>query len=166
MKKTITNLILLSLLAGSLYAQKNKDPHFILTIGDSNGALKDGWVTQLKTLMPGSFFINNSQSGRTIGFDNLGRSELNALANIDKWLDDAMKESAARKPDIIIVCLGTNDAKKDFEDRTCEVPGNLDGLLKKIRNHPFSKQARPKMIYVSPPPMRSSNMEAKYEGAT
>jgi lysophospholipase L1-like esterase/pimeloyl-ACP methyl ester carboxylesterase len=135
----------------------------ILTLGDSNGANKDGWVDQLKKMMPKSYFVNISQSGRTIGFDNNGKKELNELANIDNFMDDARKQIGSRKYDFIIVCLGTNDTKSVFADRQKEVVANFDELLKKIKNHSLTKNPKPKLIYVTPPPIRIK-IEAKYLG--
>ncbi len=138
----------------------------ILTIGDSNGQIKDGWVDQLRKMLPGSYIHNNSQSGRTIGFDNLGRRELNALSNTGKYLDEAMKEAGKRKFDYIIVCLGTNDTKAEFSGRQDEVVSNFGKLLETIRKHPLYKRDRPKLIYVTPPPVRKENVEAKYIGCS
>ena len=64
----------------------------IFTLGDSNGANPGGWVDQLKAMMPNSNFVNISRGGRTIGFDNNGSADLNALRNIDNYLDDAQKQ--------------------------------------------------------------------------
>lgn len=82
----------------------------ILAIGDSNGQNKGGWVDQLKKMMPESNIVNLSESGRTIGFDNNGRERLNALKNIDAYLDKAQVEK--KRYDYIIVCLGTMILKK------------------------------------------------------
>ena len=68
----------------------------ILTIGDSNGTFDYSWPQQLKKLLPFSTIINKSVSGNTIGFDNLGRMELNTLKNINRYLDEAFKEAGTR----------------------------------------------------------------------
>ena len=73
--------------------------------------------------MPESSIVNLSESGRTIGFDNNGRERLNALKNIDSYLDKAQVEK--KRYDYIIVCLGTNDSKKMFDSRQEEVSENL-----------------------------------------
>jgi len=138
----------------------------ILTIGDSNGQIKDGWVDQLRKMLPGSYIHNNSQGGRTIGFDNLGRKELNALSNTGKYLDEAMKDAGKRKFDYIIVCLGTNDTKAEFSDRQDEVISNFGKLLGTIKKHSLYKKDHPKLIYVTPPPVRKENVEAKYIGCS
>lgn len=145
------------------YEKRTDVKYDILTIGDSNGANADGWVTQLAEMMPESDIVNLSESGRTIGFDNNGRASLNALTNIESYLDKA--ETRKRKYDYIIVCLGTNDAKKMFADRQKEVPGNLKSLLGHISNHRLCKGGHTKLIFVTPPPLRKENVSPKYEGS-
>lgn len=135
----------------------------ILTIGDSNGANKDGWVTQLAEMMPKSDIVNLSEGGRTIGFDNNGRPRLNALKNIDSYLDKAQAQK--HRYDYIIVCLGTNDSKKMFDARQGEIPENLKSLLTKIKKHAVYKKGRTKLIYVTPPPIRKDGISPKYEGS-
>lgn len=44
----------------------------ILTIGDSNGVVNGGWPTALQAVLKEDSVINNSEGGRTIGFDNCG----------------------------------------------------------------------------------------------
>lgn len=136
----------------------------IVTIGDSNGHNKSSWVNELRSLLPQANIINNSQSGRTIGFDNNGREQLNALRNIDTYLDKAQKELKGEKLDYLILCLGTNDTKKDFSERQDEVPPNFKSLLEKIRKHPLVKKNRSRLVYLTPPPIRKKNIEEKYSG--
>lgn len=136
----------------------------ILTLGDSNGQNKGGWVDQLKKMMPGSRIINNSRSGRTIGFDNNGNPDLNALRNIDAYLDAAQQQVGAEKYDCVIVCLGTNDTKNEFSERQNDVVSNFETLLNKIKSHKLSTRSKPKFIFVTPPPIRANNIEYKYQG--
>ncbi|MEY2868364.1 MAG: hypothetical protein RIR01_793 [Bacteroidota bacterium] len=150
---------------GLIPVKKTSDSKYnILTLGDSNGEIKMGWVTQLKKMLPNANIVNISKSGRTIGFDNNGRKELNALANVDDYLNEAQAKIGNKKYDFIIVCLGTNDTKKDFADKQKEVVANFDTLLSKITQHPLSKKSKPKFIYVTPPPMRTKNILEKYNG--
>lgn len=145
------------------YQQIEDLQYNILTIGDSNGNNKGGWVDQLKAMLPQSKIVNNSKGGRTIGFDNNGRKELNGLRMIDKFLDSA--QSAIDSPyDFVIVCLGTNDTKKEFDERQDEVAPNFERLLEKIKNHQLSKKSNPKFIFVTPPPIREKDIAEKYEG--
>ncbi len=133
----------------------------ILTIGDSNGAIKGGWTDRLKKMMPQATIVNLSQSGRTIGFDNNGKAKLNALKNIDSYLDSALTQH--KQYDFIIVCLGTNDTKKVFDDRQSEVPQNLSALLAKIKKHKLYRRGKTRLVYVTPPPLRQDNVLEKYE---
>jgi len=136
----------------------------ILTLGDSNAQNKDGWVDQLKKILPNSNFVNISKSGRTIGFDNNGKKELNALSNINSYLDEAQGKIGKGKYDFIIVCLGTNDTKNEYAERQPEVIANFELLLKSIKAHPLSKKSVDKFIYVTPPPIKVKNIEPKYIG--
>jgi lysophospholipase L1-like esterase/pimeloyl-ACP methyl ester carboxylesterase len=150
---------------GLIPVKKTSDLAYnIFTLGDSNGANPGGWVDQLKKMMPNSHFVNISKGGRTIGFDNNGNTDLNALRNIDAYLDDAQKQIGNKKFDYVIVCLGTNDTKKDFADRQDEVVVNFDALLTKIKNHKLSRKSKPRFIYITPPPIRTTNILAKYTG--
>lgn len=137
----------------------------ILTLGDSNAQNKGGWVDQLKKMMPNANIVNISKGGRTIGFDNNGRKDLNALANIDDYLNDAQKQIGNKKYDFVIVCLGTNDTKNDFADKQKEVVFNFETLLNKITQHSLSHKSKPKFIYVTPPPIRTTNIQDKYKGS-
>ncbi|MBD0725840.1 G-D-S-L family lipolytic protein [Flavobacterium sp. L1I52] len=136
----------------------------ILTLGDSNGFNKDGWVDQLKKRMPNANIINISKSGRTIGFDNNGKKELNALANIDEFLNSAQKQLKGKKCNYIILCLGTNDTKSVFAEKQNEVIVNFESLLNKIKQHSIYHKSKTKLIFVTPPPMRTKNILDKYIG--
>lgn len=136
----------------------------ILTLGDSNGEIQWGWVNQLRKMMPESNIVNISKSGRTIGFDNLGRTELNALSHIDEYLDQAREQIENEKYDFVIVCLGTNDTKKVFADRQDEVVANFEKLLSRIKKHSLIKESNPRLIFVTPPPMRTYDILDKYKG--
>ena len=146
------------------YIETNLQKFNILTLGDSNGQNKGGWVDQLQEMLPESKIVNISKGGRTIGFDNLGREDLNALRNIDTYLDQAQNEIGAHKFDYLIVCLGTNDTKKVFENRQDEVVSNFKELLIKIKEHSLVKSSNVKLVYVTPPPIRTSGILEKYMG--
>lgn len=134
----------------------------IVTIGDSNGDIPHGWTTQLKKMLPNCHIFNNSKSGRTIGFKNMGRNSLNALQSIDQYLDSLKTMVGSRKVDYIIVCLGTNDAKTEFADRQEEVPENFRKLLRKIKKSNLANKA--KLIYMTPTPIRKTNVKPRYMG--
>ena len=136
----------------------------ILTIGDSNGASEAGWVNQLKTMLPNATIVNFSQSGRTIGFDNNGAKDLNALRNINKYLREAQQKIGGKNFDYIVLCLGTNDTKKIFADRQSAVVTNFEKLLKNIAKSPSKENGKPQLIFVTPPPMKTEDILEKYEG--
>jgi lysophospholipase L1-like esterase len=121
-------------------------------------------VDQLKKMMPESHIVNISKGGRTVGFDNNGNKDLNALRNMNNYLDDALKTIENQTYDFVIVGLGTNDTKYEYANRQKEVVANFDTLLLKIKEHPLCLKSKPQLIYVTPPPIRTQNIEHKYEG--
>jgi len=139
----------------------------ILTIGDSNGAADNGWPAQLKKMLPFSTIVNKSISGNTIGFDNLGQEKLNTLKNIDRYLDEANTELVSdQKFDVILIGLGTNDAKNIFDERQKEVSENLRFLIEKIKiKTETSDKKMPAIYIISPPPMEEEKADRlKYGG--
>jgi lysophospholipase L1-like esterase len=166
MNKSIFLLIILFALFLNLNGQQNQSKitkmRNIITIGDSNGAIPEGWVTQLRTLMPKDRIVNFSVSGNTIGFDNLDRPQLNTLKNIDNYLKSA--QDSATSIDYVIFLLGTNDCKACFDKQNDEVSKNLEKLILKVKAYPFKKQ--PEIVVVSPPPYGpDSVLIAKYAGS-
>ena len=136
-----------------------------LVIGDSNGALEYGWVNQFKKEHFQDFIFNTSIPGNTIGFNNNNEERLNALLNIDKYLDDADKNLHGL--DKILIMLGTNDCKAVFEKRKKEIPANMDKLLKKIKEHAVYIKYKPKIVVISPPPCGEDNiMDKKYHDSS
>lgn len=135
----------------------------ILAIGDSNGALKEGWVYQLQKLRSNDTIFNISISGNTIGFNNLGRSSLNTLSSIGSYMDRAYTRLGSI--DIIIIMLGTNDCKAVFKDSLSFVPENIRKLTGGIRNQAKLHKDKPIIYIVSPPPFGPDNMlDEKYKG--
>lgn len=149
-----------------VYGSIRKERYNILTIGDSNGAAEDGWPQQLSKLLPYSKIINKSVAGNTIGFDNLNRSELNTLKNIDHFITETLDSLKQQSPDFIIIELGTNDAKRVFAKRQNEVPENMSLLIKKIKSNFSSAQKNiPEIILLSAPPMNKDKYDKeKYGG--
>ncbi len=146
---------------------KNLSHLNVITIGDSNGAFKFGWPHQLMKLLPYSNVINHSIAGNTIGFDNLGRKDLNTLRNIDDYLEDACEKLGKNQhPDYLFIDLGTNDTKQIFKDRQSEVAANYNNLLDKIQ-HWFQSHhiKQPKICVITPSPMDEQMIDTvKYGG--
>lgn len=160
-KKSFVLILSCMLLSCSFsFSQNSKN---ILAIGDSNGAFDYGWVNQLKKLLPNDKIFNTSRSGNTIGFDNLGRSELNTLKNLENYLESSIDSLGSI--DYVVIMLGTNDAKYIFKERQDEVLANMQVLIARIKNHPFKYDSKPKIIILSPPPYGSNKILAeKYQG--
>jgi len=135
----------------------------LLVLGDSNGALNYGWVSQLQKMLPDDIIFNTSVSGNTIGFDNLEKTELNTLKNLNKYLQSA--QDSLGMLDFVLIMLGTNDVKSIFKDRQDEVIPNMEKLILQINNFDFKHEDKPKIIIMSPPPYGSNNiLEEKYKG--
>lgn len=134
----------------------------ILAIGDSNGAMDNGWVDQLRLLRNADRVINTCISGNTIGFDNNGQAKLNTLKNIETYL-----RQAEGPLDAVVVMLGTNDCKAEFDGRFNEISENLDQLIEKIKGEVRRNPGlgTPKICIVSPPPYGAdAGLAAKYQG--
>jgi len=144
-----------------VYGERNTKKLNILTIGDSNAAAENGWPLQLRKLLPFSTVINKSISGNTIGFDNLDQEKLNTLKNIDRYLDEAYAELRRDIAfDYILIGLGTNDAKKIFENQQKEVLQNLQHLIERIKGRPENTTGKiPAIFIISPPPMEEEKAD-------
>ncbi len=143
--------------------QATRKPLKILALGDSNGALRDGWVYQLKKIRPNDTIYNISVSGATIGFNNLGRRSLNTLSSIGAYMDKAYTRLG--KIDNIIIMLGTNDCKAVFKDSLSYVPENMRKLITEIRKKAKNHKDKPVIFMVSPPPFGPDDMLGeKYTG--
>jgi lysophospholipase L1-like esterase len=159
--KVVAIIALIVPLIGCNGSKKEK---YIVTIGDSNGASKTGWVVQLKKIRPQDIILNYSVSGNTVGFDNLDQERLNTLKNIDNYLLKAF--DSTKTVDAVILLLGTNDAKAVFDSLQNEVPKNMELLISQIRKSfkDFDK-GEPSIILVSPPPYGPDSILAeKYKG--
>ncbi len=144
------------------HALKHIPSETILTIGDSNGANKNGWVTQLARRQFNNTFINTCISGNTIGFDNKGYEIKNTLKNIEKHL--TTYDPKKNQIDKILIMLGTNDSKKVFDNRLKEVPGNFEKLIKKINEY-YLPSSSPEIIIISAPPIADDSIiQEKYHG--
>jgi lysophospholipase L1-like esterase len=145
-------------------SQRHKENSLnILAIGDSNGALPDGWVTQLKKIRTNDTIFNISISGNTIGFNNNGRKSLNTLANIDDYMDKAY--TSLGKIDMVIMMIGTNDCKSVFKDSLSVVPGKMKKLIDEIKLKTRIHKEKPLIFIVSPPPFGPDELVGeKYAG--
>lgn len=152
-------LIILFLIFYSVHMKSQQN---MLIIGDSHGALKDGWVFHLMQLRPGDKFINLSISGNTIGFNNLGKDTLNTLVNISSYIQKG--QIKVGKIDKILILLGTNDCKNVFKDSFLLSVSRFESIIQIIHNR-FSESASPEIIYITPPPFDvDSKLSEKYKG--
>lgn len=144
------------------YQETNSLRKNILTLGDSNAAMKEGWAEQLRKMLPNSNIVNISRSGRTIGFNNMKTTATNALANIRLLLDEAKAKAGKNRYDYVVLCLGTNDAKAQYADSLQTVYKNYEALLSQIKKYKWGYKT-PQIICVTPPPLEEK--ADKYKGA-
>ncbi len=135
----------------------------ILVLGDSNGASPIGWVVKLDSILVNDTVMNCSKGGRTIGFDNLGRTELNELKMVQSQLVKA--DSALKTIDLVLIGLGTNDCKACFDSLQSVVPENMDKLIKTVKTFSYQSGKVPEVVLVLPPQVAADSLLlAKYEG--
>lgn len=140
-----------------------REPIVVMAIGDSNGAAKDGWVSELKELRADLSIYNYSISGNTIGFDNLDQDRLNTRKNWKAFFEDMKTKTEAL--DYVILLLGTNDCKAIFRSQINEVVAHLDTLLGDIQSDDLFILRRSSLVLVSPPPYGpDSTLASKYQG--
>jgi lysophospholipase L1-like esterase len=132
--------------------ERKASGRIILAIGDSNGVINGGWPTQLTARLKKDTVLNNSESGRAIGFDNRGKPEWNALKNIEAYLTWGLNQSHQKPIDEVVILLGTNDIKSCFEDKQDRIQPNLIKLIAKIRYFNNANHAPPHITIVTPPP--------------
>ncbi|HWI91426.1 MAG TPA: glycosyl hydrolase family 28 protein [Flavisolibacter sp.] len=165
LKWFFVTVIMIPLVANAQKVSVSKKDLNILTLGDSNGTFPWSWPQQIKLALPNAQVFNISKSGRTIGFVNNGDSSLNSLLVIDENLKKAADFTRERPFDFIVLELGTNDGKAVFADRQKEVAGNLDKLVKRIKNSKYSSINKAKIIIIAPPPYGSmAERTEKYKG--
>jgi lysophospholipase L1-like esterase len=136
----------------------------IMALGDSNGAFAFGWPQQLQALRPNDMVLNYSISGNTIGFDNQDKAVLNTLKNIESYFEQATNFSS--QIDAVVIMLGTNDCKTDFDRELKNVPENYKKLIRYIKSQNFTHGETPEIIVVSPPPYGDDAiLDDEYHGA-
>lgn len=108
------------------------------------------------SLMQGNNVFVNGLCGRCIAHENRWLKNRNATTTIIKELNQY------KNLDLIIVQLGTNDCKSEYEDSPNVITENLDNLLKIIK-----KQTSAKIIIISPAKIIENNKitQKYYKGA-
>lgn len=150
-------LLALASLSFSCKSQQN-----ILILGDSHGAVEQGWVYHLQKLRPKDKFCNLSISGNIIGFSNLDRDTLNTIRNIHSYLERG--KLYLDKIDKVLILLGTNDCKSVFNDSLNLVASRFGILITSIQRE-LSQSNRTKIVYITPPPFADDkNLTEKYKG--
>ncbi len=141
--------------------ERKQTSRIILTIGDSNGITNGGWPAALAAELKQDRILNRSIGGLTIGFDNCGNPDWNALRNIHGYLRWAFTQSNQQPIDEILICLGTNDSKACFEDQKHKVTPNLIELIQKIRNFDNAGNVSPHVTIITPPPYAPDSLNLK-----
>ncbi len=161
MQKILTIVSVLSALLFSCTPQQKS--RNILVLGDSNGASPIGWVVKLDSMLVNDTVMNCSKGGRTIGFDNLGRVELNELKMVQSQLEKA--DSVLKTIDLVLIGLGTNDCKACFDSLQAVVPANMNKLIQTVKSFNYQSGKVPEVMLVLPPQVAADSLLlAKYEG--
>jgi lysophospholipase L1-like esterase/pimeloyl-ACP methyl ester carboxylesterase len=148
-----------------VYEKEVNKPWHVLAIGDSNGDLPGGWVHRLEMEVPWIKLVNAAKGGRTIGFDNNKDTTLNERRLLDQHLQKA-KADLNGNVDWVIVALGTNDAKADFDGREEEVIANYQWILNRLMTYKKELNLNYRILAILPPPVEGkANLNAKYAGA-
>jgi len=140
--------------------ERKQSGRVILCIGDSNGRTNGGWPGALAAELTQDRVLNRSVGGLTIGFDNCGNPEWNALKNIHEYFGWALIQ-CERPIDEVLICLGTNDSKACFEDRKDRVAPNLIKLIQKIRHFDNAGSASPRITIITPLPYAPDSLNLK-----
>lgn len=146
-------------------------PINIVCLGDSNGENLVGWVNNLHFKLPTASILNLCKSGNTFGYFNNGNSKLNQLHNIESDLDQAQIKFQSSPVDFIIIGLGTNDAKFDFDTLQEKNRIHIKELQAKIKNHSIFNPNHTQIIWITPPPIKEELIQTtenkkKYFGAS
>lgn len=154
--------LLLGLLSACSQPLKKRQ---VLVIGDSNGAADKGWVFQFQQLRKGGPLVNTAVSGNTIGFDGMGSDQLNTISQLSRYLRRGYAEMGGIHE--IIISLGTNDCKKQYEGLNAERHVNYRRLLTEINTFFTARgQSLPRIVLLSPPPAaEDAQLNEEFHGA-
>lgn len=161
----LTYLLLFSLLLMLSTCQLPLAKRNILVIGDSNGEDKKGWVFQFQQLRKGGPVVNTAIGGNTIGFDGMGRLELNTIQQLTTYLRRGYAEMGGI--DEIIIGLGTNDCKQQYRGLNAERHVNYRRLLEETIGF-FQQRGQdvPRIVLLSPPPAGEDKLlSEEFQGA-
>ena len=136
----------------------------ILCIGDSNtwGAtpgedslrLERRWTKVLQELRPNDEIIEEGLSGRTI-------TAKDTIVPVRCGVDTLPLLMLSHVPvDLVIIMLGTNDLKKQFNPSAKHLARGIEEFIKYIRNpHLVENYKTPKILVVSPVHLRDEILE-------
>ena len=136
----------------------------ILCIGDSNtwGAtpgedslrLEKRWTKVLQELRPNDEIIEEGLSGRTI-------TAKDTIVPVRCGVDTLPLLMLSHVPvDLVIIMLGTNDLKKQFNPSAKHLARGIEEFIKYIRNpHLVENYKTPKILVVSPVHLRDEILE-------
>lgn len=128
----------------------------ILCFGDSNTWGYDGqtglrfaedvrWTGVLQSLLgPEYTVLEEGQNGRTTVFADPVEGSKSGLAYLEPCLE------TANPLDLVILMLGTNDAKDRFGLNAYQISGSAKRLAEVILRHDYAPYPRPELLLISP----------------
>lgn len=139
----------------------------ILCFGDSNtwGTVpeenrryrtNERWPTLLRDSLPENYnIIEDGKLGRTTVHDDPFEIECNGLRDLRPSLK-------LHCPDLVLLMLGTNDLKRNFDLTAHEISEGASILVKEVLNFKYAgKQCSPRVLLMSPPPIYEVGLFAK-----
>jgi lysophospholipase L1-like esterase len=128
----------------------SEDPEYVRLPADVR------WPGQLQALLgPGWYVVEEGLNGRTIDRDDPERPGLNGR----QYLVPCLLSHAPL--DVIVLMLGTNDAKAQFGLTTADITAQWTGFLADLEANCWTRDGgRPAVILVSP--VRIDDQQARY----
>ena len=129
-------------------------PIVVSCVGDSitQGYLASrgmDYPTQMQKLLGSNYKVNNFGAG--------GRTMLKKGDN-PYWRTGPLKQALASQPDIVVLMLGTNDAKfRNWGPLHDEFPVDYQAMIADFKNVTSSSGAAPKIYLMVPPPLYQNN---------
>jgi acyl-CoA thioesterase I len=145
MKSLVTFIALLLGVTGC--ATHRSSPAHVACVGDSitfgsgvEGRESNSYPAVLQRLLGAKFEVGN-----------FGVSGATLLKKGDKpyWKEEAFKQAAASRPDIVVVKLGTNDSKPQNRTNMTEFAGDLRALV----DHFAGLESKPRIYLCLPVPV-------------
>lgn len=104
------------------------------------------WTGALQKLLGSEYrIIEEGLNGRTTAFDEPGRDYRNGARYFPMLLE------CHRPLDLVVIMLGTNDLKSQFELNTADIAQGVKGLCEMVLNSEYIENASTQLLLIAPP---------------